>query len=640
MSSQQPINPRTPSEIQHTQFVAEDVGSLYLSEEYSDVTLIVDGQRFPGHKVLLASRSKYFKAMLYGGMRESHSEEIELKDTPVGAFKYLLCYVYTGNLSLGHLSDDTLIEILELADIYGFQNLETAISEYLESNLNEKNVCYIYDTASLYSLPCLSSACLTFIDQKAYDVIKDESFTSLSPTALKNIVSRDSFCAAEVDIFKAIVHWAKANPCDGGHGDILQYIRLPLMSTADLLNVVRPSGFINSDVILDAIQSKISLRDMELKYRGYLIPEENVATQKYNASVIAGELKHALLDGNSKRYDSERGFTRHRIDKHEDQGIIIQLGMQYTLNLIRMLLWDREQRSYSYYIEVSMDQKDWYRVIDHSKYVCRSWQQLYFHPKVVKYIRIFGTHNSHNDAFQLVSFEAYYTKKPFELNKEGICIPRFNVATIPMSACVIEGVSRTRDALLNGDTDNYDWDSGYTCHQLGSGAIAIQLGQPYALSSIRLRLWDCDSRFYSYYVEVSENNKDWDMVCDRSKVDCRSWQTITFPQKVVSFVRIVGTRNTVNQIFHVVHFECPGVTEILQNNYPTSPTNSVSSEYSVNSGANTSTGGIAGAELDLDNGSPILVPVGANDGYLAPKRNQSSGGEDEEEDLHFDPLAD
>ncbi|CAB4058666.1 BTBD9 [Lepeophtheirus salmonis] len=561
MSSQQPINPRTPSEIQHTQFVAEDVGSLYLSEEYSDVTLIVDGQRFPGHKVLLASRSKYFKAMLYGGMRESHSEEIELKDTPVGAFKYLLCYVYTGNLSLGHLSDDTLIEILELADIYGFQNLETAISEYLESNLNEKNVCYIYDTASLYSLPCLSSACLTFIDQKAYDVIKDESFTSLSPTALKNIVSRDSFCAAEVDIFKAIVHWAKANPCD---------------------------------------VKKISLRDMELKYRGYLIPEENVATQKYNASVIAGELKHALLDGNSKRYDSERGFTRHRIDKHEDQGIIIQLGMQYTLNLIRMLLWDREQRSYSYYIEVSMDQKDWYRV--------------------VKYIRIFGTHNSHNDAFQLVSFEAYYTKKPFELNKEGICIPRFNVATIPMSACVIEGVSRTRDALLNGDTDNYDWDSGYTCHQLGSGAIAIQLGQPYALSSIRLRLWDCDSRFYSYYVEVSENNKDWDMVCDRSKVDCRSWQTITFPQKVVSFVRIVGTRNTVNQIFHVVHFECP--------------------EYSVNSGANTSTGGIAGAELDLDNGSPILVPVGANDGYLAPKRNQSSGGEDEEEDLHFDPLAD
>jgi BTB/POZ domain-containing protein 9 len=54
-----------------------------------------------------------------------------------------------------------------------------------------------------------------------------------------------------------------------------------------------------------------------------------------------------------------------------------------------------------------------------------------------------------------------------------------------MSAIVIEGVCRSRNALLNGDTSNYDWDSGYTCHQLGSGAIVVQLAQPYAISSMR-----------------------------------------------------------------------------------------------------------------------------------------------------------
>eukprot|EP00096_Caligus_rogercresseyi_P011835 TRINITY_DN4795_c0_g1_i4.p1 TRINITY_DN4795_c0_g1~~TRINITY_DN4795_c0_g1_i4.p1 ORF type:complete len:629 (-),score=167.77 TRINITY_DN4795_c0_g1_i4:651-2537(-) len=628
MSSQQPLNTaRSSSEIKHTQHVAEDVGALYLSEEYSDVTLVVDGQRFPGHKVLLASRSKYFKALLYGGMKESHSAEIELKDTPVRAFKHLLRYVYTGNLALSSLSDESLIEILELADIYGFQNLETSISEYLESNLNEKNVCYIYDTASLYDLRTLSAACLAFLDQKASNVILDESFTTLSPAALKNIISRDSFCAAEVDIFKAIVRWAQVNPSDSGHADILQYIRLPLMPTADLLNVVRSSGFIASDVILDAIQSKISLRDMELKYRGYLLPEENVAhSGKYGASVLTGgDPCNALLEENPRKYDSEKGYIRHCIDKDEDQGIIIELGMQYTINFIRMLLWDRDDRSYSYYIEVSMDMKDWFRVLDHSNYICRSWQHLYFYPKVVKYIRVVGTHSSLNNIFQLVSFEAYYTKKPFELNKNGICVPHYNVATIPMSACVIEGVSRTRDALLNGDTDNYDWDSGYTCHQLGSGAIAIQLGQPYALSSMRLRLWDCDSRYYSYFVEVSENNKDWVRVCDRSKVDCRSWQTIGFSQRVVSFIRIVGTRNTVNQIFHCVHFECPDVRDKPINNYPSSPTNSVSSEFSVNSGGVSS----GAPELELEHPSPPNGPQG-------PPRSP----EEQFEHFHFDPLAD
>lgn len=37
--------------------------------------------------------------------------------------------------------------------------------------------------------------------------------------------------------------------------------------------------------------------------------------------------------------------------------------------------------------------------------------------------------------------------------------------------------SRSRNTLLNGDTKHYDWDSGYTCHQLGSGSILIQLGE-------------------------------------------------------------------------------------------------------------------------------------------------------------------
>lgn len=44
---------------------------------------------------------------------------------------------------------------------------------------------------------------------------------------------------------------------------------------------------------------------------------------------------------------------------------------------------------------------------------------------------------------------------------------------------------RSRNNLLNGDTTSYNWDSGYTCHQLGSGSILVQLGQPYMIDSMR-----------------------------------------------------------------------------------------------------------------------------------------------------------
>jgi len=131
------------------------------------------------------------------------------------------------------------------------------------------------------------------------------------------------------------------------------------------------------------------------------------------------------------------------------------------------------------------------------------------------------------------------------------------VATIDMSACVIEGVSRCRNALIDGKTAGYDWDSGYTCHQLGSGAIVIQLAQPYVVSSMRLLLWDCDDRSYSYYIEVSTNQRNWEMVCNKSREKCKSWQMIRFQPIPVVYVRIVGTDDTANEVFHCVHFECP-----------------------------------------------------------------------------------
>lgn len=43
-------------------------------------------------------------------------------------------------------------------------------------------------------------------------------------------------------------------------------------------------------------------------------------------------------------------------------------------------------RSYSYFIEVSMDELDWIRVIDHSQYLCRSWQKLYFPARVCRLV--------------------------------------------------------------------------------------------------------------------------------------------------------------------------------------------------------------------------------------------------------------
>ena len=77
------------------------------------------------------------------------------------------------------------------------------------------------------------------------------------------------------------------------------------------------------------------------------VQEENVATPKHGAMVIRGEvapgsnLKSALLDGETKHFDMERGFTRHPIDDKEDSCIVVKLGNPCIINHLRLLLWDK-----------------------------------------------------------------------------------------------------------------------------------------------------------------------------------------------------------------------------------------------------------------------------------------------------------
>lgn len=67
-----------------------------------------------------------------------------------------------------------------------------------------------------------------------------------------------------------------------------------------------------------------------------------------------------------------------------------------------MLLFDRDYRSYSYiiqvsyysvvslsaiivwFVQVSLDQEKWLKVVDYSSYYCRSWQELHFQARVVQ----------------------------------------------------------------------------------------------------------------------------------------------------------------------------------------------------------------------------------------------------------------
>lgn len=66
---------------------------------------------------------------------------------------------------------------------------------------------------------------------------------------------------------------------------------------------------------------------------------------KHGAVVVKGELKSALLDGDTQNYDLDHGFSRHPIEEEgRSAGIQIRLGQPSIVNHVRMLLWDKDSR--------------------------------------------------------------------------------------------------------------------------------------------------------------------------------------------------------------------------------------------------------------------------------------------------------
>lgn len=260
-------------EIDHGELLSSQTGALYRSQEFTDVKFVVEGSKFYAHRVILAARSEYFRALLYGGMRETDPEtEIEVKDTTAPAFDTLLKYVYTGKMFLGECREDTILELLSLAHKYGFLALESALQGYLKATLSIRNVCIIFDAAVLYQMRDLCSTCLSFLDRNAVEVLSTDGFSCLTKSSLVEIIKRDSFCAPENQIFRAVKEWVEAAEeiSDESMKDILDKVRLPLISLNDLFNIVRPSQLFSADAILDVIRIKTESRVNEMNFRGHL----------------------------------------------------------------------------------------------------------------------------------------------------------------------------------------------------------------------------------------------------------------------------------------------------------------------------------------------------------------------------------
>lgn len=163
------------------------------------------------------------------------------------------------------------------------------------------------------------------------------------------------------------------------------------------------------------------VKSLELLYSSNLFefsPSEDgkILRPKFNAAAIPFDEKTPKED--YFRADCSFELKRRNPRGQQIGGKVIEFMLEQLVqvNRVKLLLYDADPKtSYSFFVEGSYDDKTWLPLMDKRFEECRSWQEVYFAPMKLFYIRITGkaVFNANEDdfssrLFKLIHFELSY----------------------------------------------------------------------------------------------------------------------------------------------------------------------------------------------------------------------------------------
>jgi len=159
--------------------------NLINNKEISDISLEIEGKFIYGHKVILAARSPFFKALFFGGLKESKQEKIKLENLNYNSFLDCLKYIYTGTLEISDA--DHAIEIIGTSNYLKLDHLKSICEKIIAGNIEIETAAYSLGIATLHNCTQLKSFCLNFIISNFEQVSKTKGFEELSKSLILEV---------------------------------------------------------------------------------------------------------------------------------------------------------------------------------------------------------------------------------------------------------------------------------------------------------------------------------------------------------------------------------------------------------------------------------------------------------------------
>ena len=219
---------------------------LRKEEVLTDITLIVEGHKFPAHKVVLAATSDYFHTMFTGPLA-CHGNVLQLYGITASTLHVVLEYIYKGEIVI---SEDNIFDLLDASCLLLLQNLQNRCAKFLKDRLDFENCLQIFTYAKKFSLYELVEFALDYVATVFSDISKTFEFKQLAADELIDILSLEHLSVdSEDSILDCVIKWLEFDieEREKELTEVTKYVRLNYVDQTYLENIIEVNGFIKNN---------------------------------------------------------------------------------------------------------------------------------------------------------------------------------------------------------------------------------------------------------------------------------------------------------------------------------------------------------------------------------------------------------
>lgn len=194
------VQPVHANDKNHGSDLLKGLLTMYQDGRYSDVSLKIGHQRtLRAHRVILASFTPYFEALLGDSWEEGRKDELEIQGLDEDAVSSLIKFAYCGSIQI---NKDNVQTLLEAANYLGVEFVKNSCANFLKDVVDDKTCLGIWQLAVIFSLEELSEVAKQHVLLHFWDVSKDEEFLCLPNNFLVHLLEDKGLCVVVEDLIQ------------------------------------------------------------------------------------------------------------------------------------------------------------------------------------------------------------------------------------------------------------------------------------------------------------------------------------------------------------------------------------------------------------------------------------------------------